>query len=52
MTVASVIVDIPTSQTDRPFDYVIPAELVGVVQPGMRVVVPFGTRFYKDLSLS
>ncbi|KIP22492.1 MULTISPECIES: primosomal protein N' [Anoxybacillus] len=45
MTVASVIVDIPTSQTDRPFDYAIPPELVGVVQPGMRVVVPFGTRF-------
>ncbi|MGG6432110.1 primosomal protein N' [Anoxybacillus sp. D401a] len=45
MTVASVIVDIPTSQTDRPFDYAIPSELVGVVQPGMRVVVPFGRRF-------
>ncbi|MGG3956011.1 primosomal protein N' [Bhargavaea massiliensis] len=44
MTIASVIVDIPTSQTDRPFDYIIPPELVGIVQAGMRVVVPFGTR--------
>ncbi|WP_042356296.1 primosomal protein N' [Bacillus rubiinfantis] len=44
MNVASVIVDVPTKQTDKPFDYLIPSELVDVIKPGMRVVVPFGTR--------
>ncbi|MGG3999057.1 primosomal protein N' [Anoxybacillus kestanbolensis] len=44
MTIASVIVDIPASQTDRPFDYIIPPKFVDIVQPGMRVVVPFGNR--------
>ncbi|KOP82086.1 primosomal protein N' [Cytobacillus solani] len=44
MTIASVIVDVPAKQTDRPFDYVIPDHLVEVVKPGMRVIVPFGPR--------
>ncbi|MGX1982695.1 replication restart DNA helicase PriA [Thermolongibacillus altinsuensis] len=44
MKVASVIVDIPTRQTDRPFDYLVPDEWEDVVQAGMRVIVPFGTR--------
>ncbi|MBB6282110.1 primosomal protein N' [Geobacillus subterraneus] len=44
MKVASVIVDIPTRQTDRPFDYLIPERWHGVIQPGMRVTVPFGAR--------
>ncbi|WP_313798725.1 primosomal protein N' [Cytobacillus sp.] len=44
MTIASVIVDVPAKQTDRPFDYVIPDHLVQVVKPGMRVIVPFGPR--------
>ncbi|MGN7398787.1 primosomal protein N' [Cytobacillus praedii] len=44
MTIASVIVDVPAKQTDRPFDYVIPAHLVEVIKPGMRVIVPFGPR--------
>ncbi|TWI55108.1 primosomal protein N' [Halalkalibacter nanhaiisediminis] len=42
--IAKVIVDVPSSQTDRTFDYEIPAEWDGVIQPGMRVVVPFGPR--------
>lgn len=42
--IASVIVDVPAKQTDRAFDYKIPDSLIGVIQPGMRVVVPFGPR--------
>ncbi|KQB93795.1 MULTISPECIES: primosomal protein N' [Geobacillus] len=44
MKVASVIVDVPTRQTDRPFDYLIPERWRGIIQPGMRVTVPFGAR--------
>ncbi|WP_179395592.1 primosomal protein N' [Lacticaseibacillus absianus] len=40
--VAKVIVDVPTMQTDKPFDYAIPAALAGQIQPGMRVWVQFG----------
>ncbi|MCG1020596.1 primosomal protein N' [Sutcliffiella horikoshii] len=41
---ASVIVDVPAKQTDRAFDYEIPAKWNGFIQPGMRVNVPFGPR--------
>jgi len=44
MEIASVIVDVPTKQTDRAFDYLIPEQWSGTIQPGMRVVVPFGPR--------
>ncbi|WP_075980978.1 primosomal protein N' [Bacillus massilinigeriensis] len=44
MKVASVIVDVPAKQTDRAFDYLIPDELIDIIQPGMRVIVPFGPR--------
>ncbi|RLQ95930.1 primosomal protein N' [Falsibacillus albus] len=44
MEIASVIVDVPAMQTDRIFDYEIPAKWVGAIHPGMRVVVPFGPR--------
>lgn len=44
MNIASVIVDVPAKQTDRAFDYKIPGHLEGVIQPGMRVIVPFGPR--------
>ncbi|WP_028398961.1 primosomal protein N' [Ectobacillus panaciterrae] len=44
MKVASVIVDVPARQTDRPFDYLIPKRWEDLVQAGMRVVVPFGPR--------
>ena len=40
--IAEVIVDVPTMQTNTPYSYEIPAALVGQLQPGMRVVVPFG----------
>ncbi|KUP07060.1 primosomal protein N' [Bacillus coahuilensis p1.1.43] len=41
---ASVIVDVKARQTDRPFDYKIPDQWIGSIQPGMRVIVPFGPR--------
>lgn len=41
--IAEVIVDVPTMQTNTPYSYEIPAALVDQLQPGMRVVVPFGT---------
>ncbi|CAM3698586.1 primosomal protein N' [Mesobacillus zeae] len=44
MNIASVIVDVPARQTDRTFDYLIPDRLLGYIQPGMRVKVPFGPR--------
>lgn len=42
MSVAEIIVDVPTMQTNRPFEYLIPDSLTEVVVPGMRVEVPFG----------
>ncbi|QEA53622.1 primosomal protein N' [Loigolactobacillus coryniformis] len=39
---AQVIVDVPTLQTNRPYDYVIPAIWQEQLRAGMRVVVPFG----------
>lgn len=44
MKVARVIVDVPVSQTDKPFDYLIPEYWEEIIQPGMRVVIPFGVR--------
>ncbi|WP_334332975.1 primosomal protein N' [Companilactobacillus sp. HBUAS59544] len=42
MAVAEIIVDVPTMQTNRPFEYLIPKTLEDVVVAGMRVEVPFG----------
>ncbi|UOR12779.1 primosomal protein N' [Halobacillus amylolyticus] len=44
MTIAKVIVDVPSQNTNRPFDYGIPPQFSGVVQPGVRVIIPFGPR--------
>lgn len=44
MKIARVIVDVPSSQTNRPFDYLIPEKYKDVIQIGMRVIVPFGPR--------
>jgi primosomal protein N' (replication factor Y) (superfamily II helicase) len=44
MKIASVIVDVPSRQTDRPFDYIIPEQWEDILKPGMRVTVPFGPR--------
>ncbi|MCH5584847.1 primosomal protein N' [Shimazuella sp. AN120528] len=42
--VAKVVVDVPSKGTNRPFDYLVPEELIGEVQIGSRVEVPFGPR--------
>ncbi|GAE33898.1 primosomal protein N' [Halalkalibacter akibai] len=42
--IAKVIVDVPSSQTDRSFDYAIPEQWVDIIQEGTRVIVPFGPR--------
>ncbi|UOE92890.1 primosomal protein N' [Alkalihalobacillus sp. LMS39] len=41
---AKVIVDIPSGQTDKLFDYKIPTEYIDIIEKGMRVIVPFGPR--------
>lgn len=41
---AEVIVDVPAMQTNQPYTYSIPTELINQVFPGMRVIVPFGNR--------
>lgn len=51
MNIASVIVDVAVRQTDRPFDYSIPDMWREVVQPGMRVIVPFGPRHVQGFVL-
>ncbi|WP_225744227.1 primosomal protein N' [Marinilactibacillus sp. Marseille-P9653] len=40
--VAEVIVDVPVLQTNRPFHYEIPQAFEQRIEPGMRVVIPFG----------
>jgi primosomal protein N' (replication factor Y) len=44
MNIAKVIVDVPARQTDRAFDYLIPDDYQDLIQPGVRVIVPFGPR--------
>src|SRR5690625_7924353 len=44
MKIARVIVDVPTSNVNQMFDYRIPKKFISVVQPGVRVVIPFGPR--------
>ncbi|SER05106.1 replication restart DNA helicase PriA [Gracilibacillus ureilyticus] len=44
MLIAKVIVDVPTSQTNHSFDYLIPDHLTELVKEGVRVSVPFGPR--------
>ncbi len=46
-----VIIDSKASQLDKPFTYRIEGELLGLLKPGMRVIVPFGrgNRFMKGL---
>ncbi|NIK75721.1 primosomal protein N' (replication factor Y) [Paenibacillus castaneae] len=42
--IAKVIVDVPSRQTDRPFDYKVPSAMEDWVEVGSRVGVPFGGR--------
>ena len=39
---AKIAVSAATYWVDRPFDYLIPQELMANVKPGVRVTVPFG----------
>jgi primosomal protein N' (replication factor Y) (superfamily II helicase) len=52
MNVASVIVDVPANLTDKPFDYLIPDKWFGMIEPGMRVIVPFGPRKIQGFVIS
>ncbi len=42
--IAKVIVDVPSRQTDRPFDYEVPNAMEEWIEVGSRVGVPFGGR--------
>ncbi|RXZ77022.1 primosomal protein N' [Paenibacillaceae bacterium] len=42
--IARVIVDVPSRQTDRPFDYEVPEAMEAWIDIGSRVGVPFGGR--------
>ncbi|PID25525.1 primosomal protein N' [Sporosarcina sp. P7] len=42
--IAEVIVDVAAYPIDRPFDYVVPIDWEHVMEPGLRVKVPFGPR--------
>lgn len=44
VSIARVVVDVPVTRTDRPFDYRVPSSIQGFVQVGSRVMVPFGPR--------
>lgn len=49
---AKVIVDVPSRETDRPFDYLIPQPLAGWIEVGSRVGVPFGRRTVQGFVVS
>ena len=42
--IAHVHVDAPVITIDRPFDYEVPEQFEALIEPGMRVSVPFGSR--------
>lgn len=42
LQIAKIALAAATYAIDRPYDYLIPVELAGRVDPGMRVMVPFG----------
>lgn len=44
MNIAKVVIDVAAAAIDSLFDYQIPEHLEGSVQPGVRVIVPFGPR--------
>lgn len=52
MEMARVIVDVPSKDTDRPFDYLIPEELRPWVEVGSRIGVPFGHRTLQGFVVS
>ncbi|THE14423.1 primosomal protein N' [Bacillus timonensis] len=52
MKIASIIVDVPAMQTDKPYDYLVPDKWSDMIVPGMRVVVPFGPRKVQGFVMS
>jgi len=42
--IAKVIVDVPASSINQTFDYIVPEPFMDIIEPGMRVLVPFGPR--------
>lgn len=44
MNIAKVIVDVPASTVNQTFDYKVPERFTDMIEPGMRVIVPFGPR--------
>lgn len=42
--IAKVLVDVPAKAVDRLFDYSVPNHLESILEIGMRVVIPFGSR--------
>lgn len=44
MKIAKVIVDVPALSTNQAFDYLIPDKFLDILEPGMRVTIPFGPR--------
>jgi primosomal protein N' (replication factor Y) len=42
--IARVVVDVPTNQTDRLYDYLVPESFQSMIEAGMRVIIPFGSR--------
>lgn len=49
---AKVIVDVPSRETDRPFDYLVPEQFNGWIEIGSRVGVPFGRRTVQGFVIS
>lgn len=49
---AQVIVDVPSRETDRPFDYSIPESMQDWIEIGSRVGVPFGHRTVQGFVVS
>lgn len=49
---AKVIVDVPSRETDRPFDYLIPESMRSWIEIGSRVGVPFGRRTVQGFVVS
>lgn len=47
--IGQVLVDVPTMQTNDPYSYAIPDQLLDQVEPGMRVTVPFGHRLVSGI---
>lgn len=50
--VVKVIVDVPSRATNRPFDYLVPSEMLAWIQVGSRVAVPFGPRTVQGFVIS